>query len=61
METAKEIIRIEGLNKTFHTKDGEVVALDNIHLEIAQGEIFGSCQPNIDRRCCRPYFIGKPR
>ncbi|MCI8565557.1 MAG: ATP-binding cassette domain-containing protein [Lachnospiraceae bacterium] len=41
METAKEIIRIEGLNKTFHTKDGEVVALDNIHLEIAQGEIFG--------------------
>lgn len=41
MESANEIIRIEGLNKTFHTKDGDVVALDDIHLEIAQGEIFG--------------------
>lgn len=36
-----EIIRIEGLNKTFTSKQGEVVALDDIQLSIRQGEIFG--------------------
>ena len=37
----QEIIRIEGLNKTFTGKDGGVVALDDINLSIRQGEIFG--------------------
>ena len=37
-----EIIRIEGLNKTFTSKQGEVVALDDIQLSIRQGEILGS-------------------
>lgn len=37
----EEIIRIEGLNKTFADKQGEVVALDGIDLSIQQGEIFG--------------------
>ena len=36
-----EIIRIEGLNKTLTSKQGEVVALDDIQLSIRQGEIFG--------------------
>lgn len=36
-----EIIRIEGLNKTFAGKQGEVVALDGIDLSVQQGEIFG--------------------
>ena len=35
------IIRIEGLHKTFQTKDGEVRALENIDLSIERGDIFG--------------------
>ena len=38
---AKEIIRIIGLNKTFHSKQGDVVALKNVDLTIHEGEIFG--------------------
>jgi len=35
------IIEIKNLNKTFGAGDGAVVALDDISLEIGQGEIFG--------------------
>ncbi len=35
------IIRLEGLGKQFHTANGPVTALDDINLEIQQGEIFG--------------------
>ena len=37
----KEIIKIEKLNKTFHTEDGDFVALRDIDLSIREGEIFG--------------------
>lgn len=37
----KPIIRIQNLGKTFKTAAGEVKALDNINLDICQGEIFG--------------------
>ena len=40
MET-ETIIRIEGLKKTFETKNGPVHALDDINLEIRKGDIFG--------------------
>lgn len=36
-----EIIRIEGLNKTFSVESGDIVALDGIDLSIRRGEIFG--------------------
>lgn len=36
-----EIIRLEGLNKTFQTRDNRVVALDDISLSIDEGDIFG--------------------
>jgi D-methionine transport system ATP-binding protein len=35
------IIKIEGLGKTFKGANGEFMALDNINLEILEGEIFG--------------------
>ena len=35
------IIKIDGLSKRFKTSHGEVTALENIHLEIKKGEIFG--------------------
>lgn len=35
------IIRLEGLGKQFQTSNGTVTALDDINLEIRQGEIFG--------------------
>ncbi|MGI6180444.1 MAG: methionine ABC transporter ATP-binding protein [Agathobaculum sp.] len=35
------IVRIRGLNKTFHGRVGTVVALDGIDLDIMRGEIFG--------------------
>ena len=42
MEQGKEaIIRLEGLGKQFQTTNGTVTALDDINLEILQGEIFG--------------------
>jgi ABC-type metal ion transport system, ATPase component len=34
-------IKINGLNKTFHTKDGDIEVLKGIDLEIARGDIFG--------------------
>ncbi len=37
----KPIIQIQNLGKTFKTSSGEVKALDNINLDICQGEIFG--------------------
>ena len=37
----REIIRIEGLNKTFKTSQGKIVALNDINLSINEGEIFG--------------------
>jgi len=40
MET-KEIIRIEGLDKVFRTKNGDITALQNINLSIQEAEIFG--------------------
>ncbi len=41
MRSGREIIRIEDLNKTFYTKNGQVVALDGINLSIMEGEVFG--------------------
>ena len=42
MEQRKEaIICLEGLGKQFQTTNGTVTALDDINLEILQGEIFG--------------------
>lgn len=42
MEQGNEaIIRLEGLSKRFQTSNGVVTALDDINLEILQGEIFG--------------------
>lgn len=41
VETATEIIRLENVNKTYETKDGQVVALKNINLSIQKGDIFG--------------------
>ena len=35
------IVRIQGLNKTFHGRAGTVVALNGIDLDIYRGEIFG--------------------
>jgi D-methionine transport system ATP-binding protein len=35
------IVQFRNVNKTYHTKDQTVTALDNINLEINQGEIFG--------------------
>ena len=35
------IIQIQNLGKTFKTAAGDVKALDNINLDICQGEIFG--------------------
>lgn len=34
-------MQIQGLNKTFHTRTGQVTALDGIDLEIRRGEVFG--------------------
>lgn len=36
-----DIIRIEGLNKTFHGAAGEITALADIDLAVHEGEIFG--------------------
>ena len=36
-----EIIKLEGLNKTFRSKQNTVVALDDVNLSIYEGEIFG--------------------
>lgn len=35
------VVEIRGLGKTFHTKNGDVRALDNINLQINEGDIFG--------------------
>ena len=35
------MIEIRNLNKTFHTANGDIVALDDINLTIQDGEIFG--------------------
>ena len=40
-DDAPVMIRIEGLSKTFETKDGKVEALKGIDLEIHAGEIYG--------------------
>ena len=42
MNVAQDVIvRIQGLNKTFHGRAGTVVALNGIDLDIYRGEIFG--------------------
>ena len=35
------MIEIRNLNKTFHTRDGDLTALDDINLTVRDGEIFG--------------------
>ena len=35
------MIEIKNLNKTYHTADKDIVALDDINLTIQDGEIFG--------------------
>ena len=37
----KPIIQIQNMGKTFKTANGLVKALDQINLDICQGEIFG--------------------
>lgn len=44
-------VRIEGLTKRF----GDVVALDNINLEIEEGEIYGFLGPNITWKKSKLY------
>lgn len=41
IQRKNELIRIEGLGKTFTSKSGSVTALKNINLSIYSGEIFG--------------------
>ncbi len=41
MEKKQTIIELTQLGKVFHTKDGSVSALENIDLQIYEGEIFG--------------------
>ena len=43
MENSREesIIRLEGLGKQFQTANGTVTALEDINLDIRQGEVFG--------------------
>ncbi|WP_018249248.1 methionine ABC transporter ATP-binding protein [Orenia marismortui] len=40
------MIKINNLTKIYHSKDKEVVAFDNINLEIGKGEIFGVIGPS---------------
>ena len=35
------MIELRNLNKTFHTQDGALTALDDINLKVQDGEIFG--------------------
>ena len=35
------IVSLKAMGKVFHTKNGDVRALDNINLDIKRGEIFG--------------------
>ena len=40
-QTSRPIIEMKGLSKTFSSKNGEVTALKDIHLQIHSGDIFG--------------------
>jgi D-methionine transport system ATP-binding protein len=40
------MIKINNLTKVYHSKDKQVVAFDNINLEIDEGEIFGVIGPS---------------
>ena len=35
------IVSLKSMGKVFHTKNGDVKALDNINLDVGRGEIFG--------------------
>ena len=37
----KTMIKIEGLNKTYHLKSGNVEAVKDVNLSIEEGEIYG--------------------
>lgn len=41
MDSKKPIITIKNLTKVFKTKNGDIKVLDDINLEIAQGEVYG--------------------
>ena len=41
MSSAKPIIQLQNVGKTFESNDGEVVALEGINIDIEQGDIFG--------------------
>ena len=41
MSTDTALIQIRGLSKVFRTEEGEVCALEDINLDIREGEIFG--------------------
>lgn len=41
METRKTMVELIGLGKTFHNKQNQVKALEDINLSIYEGEIFG--------------------
>jgi NitT/TauT family transport system ATP-binding protein len=46
MSTSAPIIRIDGLNKTFQSAAGSVTALQNVNLEIGQGEFISLIGPS---------------
>ena len=41
MESGEPIIRLRNVGKEFKTANGPVVALEDINLDIARGEVFG--------------------
>lgn len=41
MSLSKPIIEIRDMGKTFYTKSGNVVALEDINIDVREGEIFG--------------------
>ena len=39
-------VQVEGLRREFDSKEGKVVALDGVNLQVRKGEIFGVLGPN---------------
>jgi ABC-2 type transport system ATP-binding protein len=40
------MIRTEGLTKAFESKDGQIMAVDGLNLQVNEGEVFGFLGPN---------------
>src|SRR6266436_6554103 len=43
---AEITVQVEGLRREFDSKEGKVVALDGVNLQVRKGEIFGVLGPN---------------